>query len=64
MKKIAVSMIVIGVMALVGMTADASTATQEPSKVSGCDDCGKCRSDQYCCKTANGCVGCFSTACP
>ncbi len=27
-------------------------------------DCSKCRSDQYCCPTANGYCGCFPMQCP
>jgi len=30
----------------------------------GTCDCSKCRSDQYCCPTANGYCGCFPMPCP
>lgn len=58
----------IGIVAFVVLITSLAFASAEPksspSKVAGCDDCSKCNSNQYCCKTANGCVGCFPTACP
>jgi hypothetical protein len=37
----------------------AITALSGTALADGCCDCSKCRTDQVCCKTANGCCGCF-----
>lgn len=61
MKKV---LMVCGVVLATSLAFATTEGKKEPSKVAACDDCSVCRSDQYCCKTANGCVGCFPTACP
>jgi hypothetical protein len=33
-------------------------------QATGTCDCSKCRSNQYCCPTANGYCGCFPMPCP
>jgi len=36
-----------------------TTLPMGKAKADDCCDCSKCSSDQNCCKTANGCCGCF-----
>lgn len=65
MKKInmlVASIVAIVVMIIVGLTAEASTGKQEPSKVA-CTCNPACSSGWNCCATANGYCGCFINSC-
>lgn len=48
---------------LLAATAVASAALPGGAAWASCD-CSKCRSNQYCCPTANGSCGCFPMKCP
>jgi hypothetical protein len=47
-----------------GQTNAGCSLDKTRTQASGTCDCSKCRSDQYCCPTANGYCGCFPMPCP
>lgn len=50
--------------AVVAAMATALSARASTVLAQGRCDCSKCRSNQYCCPTANGYCGCFPVPCP